>query len=283
MRTPFRNAAWWWLAALLGSAMVTASFTLKTGGEDYTVIALAAIGMPLVAFGIVMGIVSTLSGLGAWRLARGRGMMARWQVEPAAWDAFRAFAARCAAAPGGLPDHATLQPATAPVEVRFGRHQAMVNGSYHPLRRFSIPEMLGLRWLQPPGAPECMEFLLVYPRGRFGGTISMALRVPVAPTARADAVRVFEHFSAMAPKPRIGLAQRRPWLVIGWGLAFTAACGAIALAAWMVEQAGNRSDAVAITLICALLFAIGGAMFTAIVAMVVLPAPRNGRTGPDQP
>jgi hypothetical protein len=99
--------------------------------------------------------------------------------------------------------------------------------------------------------------------------------VPVAPAARADAVRVFEHFAAKVPKPRIGLAQRRPGLVIGCGLAFTAACGAVALAAWMMQQGGNQSDAVAITLLCALIFAIGGALFTLIVALVTLPGRRG--------
>ena len=41
---------------------------------------------------------------------------------------------------------------------------------------------------------------LDYPRGRYGGTLRLTLRLPVPAHARSDGVRVFEHYNAIAPQ-----------------------------------------------------------------------------------
>jgi hypothetical protein len=276
MHSPLRKAAWWLLGALVGAALLAAGIALFADEEDYGPLALGVIGLGLLPICLFMALTAALSGLGAWRLARGIGMIAQWRIEPAAWEAFRAFAARRAAEPGALPNDVALHAAQGAVEVRFGRRQVMVGDAYHPLRRYGLPELRGLGWLQPPDAPECIEFTLVYPRGRYGGTVSMGLRVPVAPAARADAVRVFEHFRAVVPQPRIGLATRRPGLVIGWGLGFTALAGLVALVGWVLHERGDQSLEVMLAMLGGMIFAIGGALFTAIIVLAVQPWKRGG-------
>jgi hypothetical protein len=271
MRSPFRKAVLWLLAALSGAVAAGAAWWLSPGQDALLPVALGVIGMGLGPIALVMALTSALSGLGAWRLARGQGEIARWHIAPAAWEAFRAFAARRAAEPSALPEDAALRPATAPVEVRFGRRQVMLDGSYHPLRRFGIPEIAQLAWLQPPDAPECLEFTLSYPRGRHGGTLRTALRIPVAPDRREDAVRVFGHFRASVPAQRVGLAFRRPWLVLGWAAGVTLACALAGATGWWLATQGMQGEAVAVLGIFGMMGAIGGAVFMLIILLVVQP------------
>jgi hypothetical protein len=231
------------------------------------------VGIPsltAIPFGIVYGLMSLLSALGQARLRRGIGALARWTLAPAEWEAFRAFDARRATEGQGLQNDYTPRPAEAPVEVLFGRRQAIVDGSYHPLRRWAVPELAWIGWQQPPGAPECLEFGLTYPAGR-SGTAPMTLRIPVAPAARDDAIRVFHHFRAALQPPKVGLAFRRPGLVIGWGLGITLACAAAGGAGWLMAESGDTGEAVLVLSIVGLMGAIGGAVFTAIIVLVVRP------------
>ncbi len=48
-------------------------------------------------------------------------------------------------------------------------------------------------WLNAPVDPECIEFPKSYPRGK-GSSVELTLRVPVPAGARAEGVRVFEHY-----------------------------------------------------------------------------------------
>lgn len=274
MRRPSRKAALWALAACLGAALAAAASWLHDAAHDLVALAVGVIGLALASLGLVFGVVSTLSWLGERRLRRGVGVIARWQVAPAAWEAFRGFDARRGAAAAGLQGEDVPRPATGPVEVLFGRRGVIVDGSVHPLRRWAIPELSHVGWLEPRDAPECLEFGLTYPRGRHGGTIRTALRVPVPPAAREDGIRVFHHFHALAPKPRLGLAERRPGLVIGGGLAVTVLALLVFAAGWLMHESGDNSEPVLVLMIAGMMFAIGAAVFTLIVALVAL----GGRT-----
>jgi hypothetical protein len=276
MRRPFRKAALWWLAACLGAALAAAATVLHDGADDYVALGIGLIGVTLIPFGLVFGLMSMLAALGEHRLRRGVGVIARWQLAPAAWEAFRAFDARHSAEPAQAPSDTVPRPATGPVEVLFGRRQVIVDGSYHPIRRWAIPELSHVGWLAPPDAPECLEFGLIYPRGRYGGTIRTALRVPVPPAAREDGIRVFHHFRALAPKPRVGLAERRPGLVIGCGAGVTALSLMVFGAGWLMHRAGDNSALVLVLMIAGMMFAIGGAVFTLIVVLVALAGRKRG-------
>ena len=238
MRRPLRKAALWFALAAAGAAGAVLAGVLHGDLGDWALLVGVAVGVSAIPFGLVYGAMSLLSALGEARLRRGVGALARWTLAPAEWEAFRAFDAQRGAEGRGLHNDYTPRPAEAPVEVLFGRRQAIVDGSYHPLRRWAVPELAWVGWQQPPGAPECLEFGLTYPAGR-SGTVPMTLRVPVAPAARDDAIRVFHHFRAALPPPKVGLAFRRPRLVIGWGLGVTAACAAAGGIGWLMAESGR--------------------------------------------
>jgi hypothetical protein len=88
-----------------------------------------------------------------------------------------------------------------------GEKSALVDGSYHSLRPGGLPELRAVSWLEGP--PTCLEFALRYPRGRYGGTVPMTLRIPVAASARGAALRVFAHFERVTRRSP-GLALRNP-------------------------------------------------------------------------
>lgn len=272
MRQPAGKALLWTLLGLGALAVQAAVF----GGRiDLGPVATPAIGFPVwvlmwaAAFLALRGL---LAAIGAVRLRAGRGVIARWHVGSADWERFRSFdAARSAEAPG-LPNILAAPRATpaAGVDVIAGQRQMLVGSAYHALRPRGIPALRGVA-LHPIGeGPDCLEFAVVYPAGRFGGAVSRTLRVPVPHAARAEGERVFDHVRALIPPPDPGLAYRRPRLVIGIGLAAALLCGAVALASHLWGGAlFDPYDRLAVTLGG---LVVGGTALlgTAIVAAAVL-------------
>lgn len=232
-----------------------------------------------------MGLLASLAALGEARLRRGIGVLARWQVPAGEWEAFRAFDTRRQAEHVHLLGHYTPRPAQGrAVEVVFGHRQVIVDESYHPLSRFALPEITWLAWHEPAdapaNAPECLEFGVLYPGGRYGGARRMAVRVPVARAARQDGVRVWHHFQAAMPKPREPLLFRYPRRVIGGGLAATVLAATVAAATWLLDTTGGASGTLMGTRIVAIAVAIASAVVTLILAIVLLLSRRsNGGKG----
>lgn len=271
MRRPLHKALLWFALALAGAAVVVFIMRHEASlGEVFTLI-LGTIGVTAIPFGVVFGIMALLSAIGEARLRRGIGVFARWQVSAVDWEAFRVFDARRATEAGAYHNDFTPRPAEGrAVEVLFGRNQVIVDGSYHPLRRWAVPELRGIGWLQPTDATECIEFDLSYPR-RSGGGVPMALRIPVPREAREDGVRVFHHFKAKVPVARVGIAFRRPWLVIGWGLGVSSAAGLVAGLGWLMQLSGDSSVAALLLLVVGLMSAGGAWLFTLIIVLVTRP------------
>lgn len=69
----------------------------------------------------------------------------------------------------------------------------MIDDSYHGLRGL----LCGVNWLNAPADPECLELTVDYPRGRYGGTLRLTLRVPVPASARSAGIHAFEHYRAL--------------------------------------------------------------------------------------
>lgn len=280
MRAPIRKAGLWLALALagVGGVVIATAAGTRTGEAASLVIGVA--GLTAAAFGAVFGAMALLAAIGHARLCRGIGVIARWRVGPQDWERFRAFdAERQAACPHIINDFRAKEeiPETG-VEVIAGRRQIMLDGSYHLLRRFGVPELRSIGWLAGPGQLEVIEFGLLYPRGRSGGTIPAALRVPVVPEARNDAVRVFEHYRALIPAPREGLAFRRPGLVIGSGVALAAVSAGAALTGSLLDSAGTQGIAPALMTVIGILAAGGASIFTLVIALAV--AGRRRPPGP---
>lgn len=134
---------------------------------------------------------------------------------------------------------------------------------------------------EPPANPErfkVIELGLLCPRGRSGGTIPAALRVPAVAETRGDAVRVFEHYLALIPVPREGLAFRGPRLVLGSALGVMAVLADIALAGYLPDRAGTQRVAPALMAVIGVLAAGGAPIFTLVIALAVA-----GRRRPPEP
>lgn len=234
---------------------------------------LAAIYIPSLTallFGVPMGLMALFSARGEARLRRGIGVLARWTMPPADWEAFRSFDARRACEGRGLDNDYAPRPAEGrDVGIVIGRRQVIVDGSYHPLSRFALPELTWVGWQQPPDAPECLEFGVLYPGGRYGGAKPATVRVPVSRAAREDAVRVFHHFKASVPTAQAGLAFRRPRLVLGGGLLVTGLGAALAAATWMLGGGAALGEAGVFGMAAGIGIAIGGALVTLVLALVI--------------
>lgn len=268
MRRPMRQAMLWLLLALAGGIGAYVSFGLGQGQGWAVALGMAALAA--LAFGGVMGPLALLSARGEAKLRRGEGGLESWTVPPQDWDAYRAFDTQRGAQHPGLLNHFTPRAAEGrAAEVLFGRRAVIVDDTYHPLRRFAIPELMRVGWHAPPDAPECLEFSLIYPGGRYGPPKWMALRVPVPLAAREAGVRVYHHFHALLPKPRPSLASRRPKLVIGGGLAVTLTGAAVAGIAWWLHPAGRPSELLEVAIVLGIGIAIFGAIVTIVVGLVV--------------
>ena len=92
------------------------------------------------------------------------------------------------------------------VEVIVGRKSLIADNSYHVLRMNGLPELRSIGWLDNAAAagrpPDCLEFLLVYPRGRYGGFRYTTLRVPVPEAALEQGRRAYYQFAPALERRR---------------------------------------------------------------------------------
>jgi hypothetical protein len=230
------------------------------------------VGLTVAAIAGFYLVVPLLVAIGHARLVSGIGVIARWHVTAAEWDRFRAFDAIRARQGHTLVNDLWIRRRTPArgVEVIVGRRQLIVDGSYHALRPRGLPELRAVFWLSAVADPDCLEFAVVYPAGRHGGTRQLSLRVPVPVSARETGMRVFEHFRSIIPERRPGIAYRRPGLVIGWCIALALVAAAAGLLGWTMYHRGDRSELPIILAITGLMTATGALILAAIIALVMV-------------
>lgn len=257
------------------------------GGGDWIVVVLFAMVVVITPFAPVVLIQGLLFGLGKAKLDAGVGRIAQWHVPAADWDRFRAFDdARVAAYGRTLLNDLRIREVTPPegVEVVVGKTSLIVDGSYHVLRLNGLPELRAVGWLDnsatPNRPPDCLEFKLVYPRGRFGTMTTMHLRVPIPAGTFEQAKLAYYHFAPLieqryAARP---IALRNPVRTLqvcaGLLLASLAAIG------WAFSEAdrlgltiGNTDTPMAVVIVAG-----GVAIFAVIVcvaALLLRPKPKG--------
>jgi hypothetical protein len=164
--------------------------------------------------------------------------------------------------------------------VVVGETAVLLDESYHVLRPGGLPDLQRVQWLDNGGTagapPDCLEFELRYPRGRYGGAQLVSLRVPFPPSARAQAAEVFLHFSQLLER-RAAAARHDPRSnpkVMG----AVFAAGVIAsIAGWIAAEATGWS--VNETLVPMILLIVGSivALFSGLCLLVLLLAARAER------
>ena len=218
-----------WIYLLLAAAAIAAvAYGFEPHqriGDDKLKTGLAIGGLIVLPVALVQLATAFFLGRGQAKLQAGTDLLARWLVTPDEWERFRTFDRIRAGSATGLANDIVYdeeRPERA-VEVRIGKHSAQVGDSYHVLRPWGVPGLQQLYWLPAPADPECLEFHVVYPR-RYGSGVWMTVRIPISPAARADAIRVYEHFAPRMVRKQ-ALALRNPPRTIGICMivAFTAA------------------------------------------------------------
>ncbi|HEX8223246.1 MAG TPA: hypothetical protein VF605_05470 [Allosphingosinicella sp.] len=275
MRNPARKALYCLIALVAGVALVWFG-AVREGriGEHWTALVPLALGCALVPFGFVFLIQALFAIRGLALLRSGHRMIARWHVYPPEWEQFRKLDARRAAEHPSLANELWIRKATPRdgIEVIVGETSLLVDQSYHVLRPGGLPELREARWLDGP--PTCLEFALLYPRGRHGGTMPMTLRVPVPPGARGLAQKVLDHFRPRLVR-RPGLALRNPPKTYRICAALFAAAAAIAGAGYALAislpEGGDPLVPVAL-----LIVGLGLGAFAAILAAAVWLVSRPG-------
>jgi len=231
MRNPGRKALYCLAALLVGAALIRfGALRLERFEEDWTANVALALGFTFAPFGFVFLIQSLFAKRGKARLLAGHRVIARWHVCPDEWERFRELDGRRAADHPSLLNELRIRKATPRdgIEVIVGETSLIVDQSYHVLRPGGLPELRSVGLLEGP--PACLEFALLYPRGRYGGTLPMTLRVPVPAAARADARRVVAYF-----EPRL---RRRPPLALRNPSRTYRVCGIMIAAAAVAGPAG---------------------------------------------
>lgn len=275
MRNPARKALYFLLATLAGAGLVWFGAIREARiGEDWTAIVPMVVGMAVAPFAFVFLIQALLAARGRARLLAGDRVIARWHLRPAEWEQFRTFDARRSGSDPSLVNDLWIRrkPAIERVEVIVGETAALVDGSYHVLRPRGLPELREVRWVEGP--PACLEFRLLYPRSRYGGTVPTALRIPVPAGSRGDAQRIVGHFApGLVRKP--GLALRNPPKTYRICALLLAAGAAMAAAGYaMARSLPDGGDPLpAVTL---LIVGIGLGFFAALLAVAVWLVTRPG-------
>lgn len=223
MRNPARKAFYLLLAVLAGSALIWIGVERHERiGEGWSSTGPIFVGLMIAPIPFVFLIQALFAIRGRALLLAGHRVIARWQVWPAEWEQFRRLDARRSTDRDSSINDLWIRKAapTEPVEVIVGETSALVDGSYHVLRRGGLPELREARWLEGP--PSCLEFALLYPRSRYGPPVPTTLRIPVPPGARGAAQRVLDHYRPRTLR-RPGIALRNPtrtyricaWLLVG--------------------------------------------------------------------
>jgi hypothetical protein len=275
MRNPARKALYCLLAALAGAALVWfGALRQQRIGEDWTAIVPAFVGLAVAPIAFVTLIQALFAARGQALLMAGHRVIARWHVYPAEWERFRNLDARRAAEHPSLVNDLWIRKAapTDGVEVIVGEKSLLVDRSYHVLRPGGLPELREISWLEGP--PTCLEFSLLYPRGRYGGTLPLTLRIPVPPGARGAAQRVVDHYAPRVRR-RPGLALRNPRRTYRVCAVLFVAAAAMAAAGYAVARARPHGADPLVPLLL-LIGGVGLGAFALILAGATFALARDG-------
>jgi hypothetical protein len=275
MRNPARKALYCLIAVLAGAALIWFGAGREQRiGEHWTSIAPIFVGLGIAPIAFVFLIQALLAARGQARLRSGHRAIARWHVYPAEWEQFRTLDARRAAEHSSLVNDLWIRKATPSdgVEVIVGETSLLVDQSYHVLRPGGLPELRDISWLDGP--PACLEFGLLYPRGRYGGTMPMTLRIPVPPGARGAAQRVVDYFEPrVRRKPALALRNPRKTYLICAILFFAAA--AMMAAGYALARGRTPADDPTVPLLL-LIGGLGLGAFAVILAFATFVLTRRG-------
>ncbi|MGA9582075.1 MAG: hypothetical protein WBR13_08920 [Allosphingosinicella sp.] len=230
MRDPARKALYCFLLVAASAGLIWfGAVRQETVASHWTGVVPVLLGLALLPFPLYILVEALFAVRGRAKLLAGIGVIARWRVSPVEWEVFRGLDGRRIAKDISLANDFWIRKAAleAPVEVIVGEKSALVDGSYHSLKPGGLPDLRGVRWIEGP--PACLEFATRYPRSRHSPPVDTTVRIPVAAGARAEAVRVLDHFERLLRPP----ARRKPagasrvWTILAAGTVAAVAAYAV--------------------------------------------------------
>ena len=273
MRNPFREGLIWLAVFAAGGLLIlTAILWLERGQTLWVGFALFFVGFMMAVISPLAALQGLLGGRGRAKLIAGRDVIARWHVSAADWERFRAFDAGRALA--GLPSEVRFaeQSPVNGTEIIVGKRSVLVGGSYHPLRRWALPELERVDWLANPSGPSVLEFTVLY--GGRSGVTRLGIRLPVPDEAEADARRVYDHYTITVPPPRPAPIARLTPRQAGLSLAIGTPASLAAFAAgWWLKSGGYKGTLPAILMMSG----ITALFFLAILSIVYVAIRRDLR------
>lgn len=220
MRNPARKAIYALTALLVGAWLFRfGALRIEEIGEHWTAVVPMVVGLAVLPFSLYTFIEGLLLARGRAKLLAGHRVIARWQVYPGEWEQFRSLDSRRLAERFSLGNDFWIRKAKpdGPIDVIVGETGLLIDDSYHVLRPGALPELRDIGWLEGP--PTCLEFTVRYPRGRYGGTVTFTLRVPVPPAARGEARRVYAYFEPrLRRRPALALRNPKATFAVGWAV-----------------------------------------------------------------
>lgn len=247
IRNPSRKVVIYLLVVLIAAAL--ASYGIREEnriGEAWTSTGFTLVGMTIAPIAFIFLIRAMFHVRGRAKLLAGYDVLARWHLSADEWERFktadRIRGEQYRRLFNDLPVFKGRQ--YSGIDVIVGRKSALVGDSYHVLRKGGIPGLTAISWLPAPANPECLEFLIVYPRHR-STPIYLAFRFPFPAAARDDAMRVYNHFEPLL-RQRPALAFRKPKLTIKVALALALFFGAAAAWGFWRAHTGHANDPPAI-------------------------------------
>jgi hypothetical protein len=221
----------------------------------------------MVGFGFLLQ--SLVFALGSARLRARRHVIARWHVEAADWDRFRACDRARSRESAALVNDLWIRKVTprSGVDVIVGTTSLLVDGSYHVLRPGGQPEVRGVQLRAEPGGPSILEFEIAYVN-RYGvATTRLVLRVPFPDLARDDAQRVLVHFQRVT-RPRTALALRNPGRTIVACLVVAVLAAAGAAAGFAMNADGHGGNLPALLGVGGTLTGLAAVLLAGVVAIL---------------
>lgn len=204
MRHPRR-----WRAAALAALPLGLLLVLvadRQASEDAAVM-FGAAGACVLLFGVLMGGSAHRAARAQARLARGEGVLARWRVAAADWQAFLARERELGARDDSWPNAAPLPEALPPegIDIVIGEDAWSIDGSLHLLPRHGMPEVIAadLHALGE-GDPGVAELQLRHPptmrrNGEMTDPVYTRLAVPLPLSAWRDARKAIAFYARGRP------------------------------------------------------------------------------------
>lgn len=223
-------------------AAAISAFLMPDAGRGLTLQAVLGIcGLLAAPIAFVFTLIKAVDTWQMGRLVRGEGIVARWRIDAADWQAFVQNEDRLDQQPGRRPNLLSYRdlPAASGIEIIVGKNAVLIGGEYHTLRKRGFANLYGPHWLR--GSPSNIQFDLT--AFVTGGTHAMrwVLRFPVAPDAENRAALVIAHFQAPAARA----SRRNPHRARNIALAISAVGAAAFAIALLLRGSIQNQDLLA--------------------------------------